>query len=105
MAKIESLRMGADHPHYAEVLNKQFNKRFTARPDYVRTAAATEDVMAAVQDAVNERRRLVVTSGGHCLEGFVSDPGVRVIVDVSPIKAIYFDADREAIAGQGGPTV
>ena len=61
--------------------------------------------VAAVQEAVGEGRRLVVTSGGHCLEGFVSDPDVRVIVDVSPMKRIYHDAEQGAIAVEAGATV
>jgi aclacinomycin oxidase len=40
-------------------------------------------VVSAVEDAVREGRRLAVGSG-HCLEGFVSDPDVRVIIDVRP---------------------
>jgi len=47
----------------------------------------------------------VVTSGGHCLEGFVSDPDVRVIVDVSPMKRIYHDKEMRAIAVEAGATV
>ncbi|WP_157986720.1 hypothetical protein [Chitinophaga alhagiae] len=35
---------------------------------------STPEVVEAVQDAVSSGRRLVVRSGGHCLEGFVSDP-------------------------------
>ena len=61
--------------------------------------------MSAVAAAVREGRRLVVTSGGHCLEGFVSDPEVKVIVDVSPMKGITFDAERGAVAVQAGATV
>jgi hypothetical protein len=102
---IESERIGADDPRYRAVLEKQFNKRFRAQPDYVRLAASREEVVAAVEDAVRERHRLVVTSGGHCLEGFVSDPEVRVIVDVSPMKRIYYDAKMRAIAVEGGATV
>jgi FAD/FMN-containing dehydrogenase len=102
---VQSTRIGAEHPQYVAVLNKRFNKRFTGRPDYVRLAASTEHVRAAVQEAVNDRQRLVVTSGGHCLEGFVSDPDVRVIVDVSPMKRIYYDAERRAVAVEAGATV
>jgi aclacinomycin oxidase len=102
---VDSFRIGAHHPTYSEVLNKRFNKRFTARPDYVRLAASTEQVVTAVQEAVNEQLRLVVTSGGHCLEGFVSDPDVRVIIDISPMKRIYFDPERRAIAVEAGATV
>jgi hypothetical protein len=60
----ESIRIGAKHPQYLAVLNKRFNKRFTARPDPVRLAASTEHVLTAVQEAVNDQQRLVVTSGG-----------------------------------------
>jgi hypothetical protein len=47
----------------------------------------------------------VVTSGGHCLEGFVADPEVRVILDVSPMKRVYHDAERGAVAVEAGATV
>jgi FAD/FMN-containing dehydrogenase len=101
----ESIRISATHPQYAAVLNKRFNKRFTASPDYVRLAASTEHVVTAVQGAVDERQRLIVTSGGHCLEGFVSDADVRVIIDVSPMKRIYYDPERRAVAVEAGATV
>src|SRR5262249_53932929 len=92
-------------PRYYSVLDRQFNKRFRAKPDYVRIASTTSQVVAAVDDAVREGRKLVVTSGGHCLEGFVSAPDVRVILDVSPMKAIYYDTQRNAIAIEPGATV
>jgi FAD/FMN-containing dehydrogenases len=94
-----------DDPQYKAVVDRQFNKRLRAAPDYVRAAQLTDDVIAAVEDAVREGRRLVVTSGGHCLEGFVSDPDVRVIVDVSPMTRIYHDAAMGAIAVECGATV
>jgi aclacinomycin oxidase len=101
----ESIRLGPTDPQYVAVLNKRFNKRFAARPDYVRLVASTGQVLTAVQEAVNEQRRLVVTSGGHCLEGFVSDPDVRVVVDISPMKRIWYDSERRAIAVEAGATV
>jgi hypothetical protein len=101
----ESTRIGEDDPRYRAVVDKRFNKRFFARPDYVRLVSSTEEVVSAVNDAVKEGRRLVVTSGGHCLEGFVSDPDVRVIIDVSPMKRIYYDAERRAVAVECGATV
>jgi FAD/FMN-containing dehydrogenase len=54
---------------------------------------------------MREGRRIVVTSGGHCLEGFVSDPDVNVIVDASLMKGIRFDAARGAIEVGAGATV
>lgn len=52
-------------PRYRAVVEKRFNKRFIATPDYVRFAHSTDDVVAAVADAVRENRRLVVTSDGY----------------------------------------
>src|SRR6478609_3826492 len=98
-------KVAPDDPRYPAVVEKRFNKRFLAHPDYVRIVDSTEQVVSAVQDVVSEGRRLVVTTGGHCLEGFVSDPDVRVIVDVSPMKRIYYDARVRAIAVEAGATV
>lgn len=103
--QVESIRIGPDDPWYRAVVDKRFNKRFSASPDYVRLAASTDDVISAVQEAVSEELRLVVTSGGHCLEGFVSDPDVRVIIDVSPMKAVHYDAAMRAVAVEAGATV
>src|SRR5206468_6624684 len=66
---------------------------------------STVEVIVAVEEAVREGRRLVPTSGGHCLEGFVSDPEVRVIVDISPMKRVYHDPEIGAIAVEAGATV
>ena len=100
-----STKLSPDDPRYRAVVDKRFNKRYSASPDYVRVVTSTEQVVSAVQDAVAETRRLVVTSGGHCLEGFVSDPDVRVIIDVSSMKRVYFDAEMRAIAVEAGATV
>jgi len=103
--QLESLRIGPDDPRYHAVVDKRFNKRFSASPDYVRLVSSTDQVVAAVEEAVREGRRLVVTSGGHCLEGFVSDPEVRVIIDVSPMKRVDYDPEMGAVAVEAGATV
>jgi len=92
-------------PHYLAVVDKGFNKRFRASPEYVCVASTTQQVIGAVEEAVGAGRRLVFTTGGHCLEGFVSDPDVRVIIDVSPMKRVYYDADMRAVAVEAGATV
>ncbi len=79
-------RIPPDDPRYLAVIEKRFNKRFKASPDYVCLVRSTGEVVSAVDEAAREERRLVVTSGGHCLEGFVSDAEVRVIVDVSAMS-------------------
>src|ERR1700737_982477 len=101
-APIESIRIGPGDPRYLGVVEKRFNKRFRASPDYVRLVRSTDQVVTAVEEAVREGRRLAVTSGGHCLEGFVSDPAVRVILDVSPMKRVYYDAERSAVGVEAG---
>ena len=50
--RIESVRIGPDHPRYLAVVDKRFNKRFSARPDYVRLVSSTEQVVSAVEEAV-----------------------------------------------------
>jgi len=104
-AQSESLRIGPEDPRYRAVVDKRFNKRFIASPDYVRLVSSTAEVVATVEEAVQEGRRLVVTSGGHCLEGFVSDPEVRVILDISPMKRVDYDPDMGAIVVEAGATV
>src|SRR6266540_4272126 len=101
----ESIRIGPDDPRYLAVVDKRFNKRFSASPDYLRLVSSADQVVSAVEEAVREGRRLAVTSGGHCLEGFVSDPDVRVIIDISPMKRVYYDAEHGAIAVEAGATV
>jgi aclacinomycin oxidase len=101
----DSPKITPDDPRYLAVVDKRFNKRFRASPDYVRLVSSTEQVVTAVEEAMREGRRLVVTSGGHCLEGFVSDPDVRMILDVSLMKRVYFDAERGAVAVECGATV
>ena len=103
--QVEPIKLGPDDPRYDAVVEKRFNKRFHAQPDYVRVVSSTDQVVSAVEEAVSEERLLVVTSGGHCLEGFVSDPEVRVIIDISPMKRVYHDAEMRAVAVEAGATV
>jgi hypothetical protein len=103
--RFESIRVGPDDPRYLAVVDKRFNKRFSASPDSVRLISSTDQMVSAVEQAVREGRRLAITSGGHCLEGFVSDPAVRVIIDVSPMKGVYYDPERGAVAVEAGATV
>ena len=98
-------RVGPGDPRYAAVVDKRFNKRFAARPDYVRLVTTTDEIVSAVEDAVAETRRVVGTSGGHCLEGFVSDPEVKAIIDVSAMKRVYYDSAMRAVAVEAGATV
>lgn len=90
---------------YKAVIDRRFNKQFVGRPEYVVVATSPEDVIVAVRDGVRDGKRIVATSGGHCLEGFVSDPDVQVVVDVSLMKLIEYDDSMRAIAVGAGATV
>ncbi|MBO9636483.1 MAG: FAD-binding oxidoreductase, partial [Chitinophagaceae bacterium] len=68
---------------YPDLANKRFNKRFSGKPDHIFLPQSTREVVEAVQDAVDNKQRVTVRSGGHCLEGFVSDPAVKVLIDMS----------------------
>ncbi len=98
-------KIGPHDLRYADLLRRGFNKRFAGKPDYVRLVGSTDQVVDAVQDAVRDKLRVVVRSGGHCLEGFVSDPAVRVVVDTSLMTGVYYDPDMAAFAVEPGVTV
>jgi FAD/FMN-containing dehydrogenase len=105
MARTASHNIGPDDPRYSELLRRGFNKRFEGKPDYFRLVGSTEDVIDAVQLAVQSGLRLAVRSGGHCLEGFVGDPDVRVIIDMSPMTSVSWDPDMAAFAIEAGTTL
>lgn len=90
---------------YAGLAEKRFNKRYAGKPEYICLPTSTQEVVEAVQEAVSSKRRPVVRSGGHCLEGFVADPTVQVLIDVSLLNNIYYDAERAAFTIEAGATV
>ncbi len=98
-------KIGPDDRRYADLVHRGFNKRFAGNPDYVRLVGSTEQVVDAVQDAVLDKLRVVVRSGGHCLEGFVADPAVQVIIDTSVMTNVHYDPDMGAFAVEAGATI
>ncbi|WP_439678523.1 FAD-binding oxidoreductase [Embleya sp. MST-111070] len=81
------------------------NFRFVGRPSEIRVLGSTEQVVRAVSDAVRTGRRIAVRSGGHCFEDFTADPAVRMLLDLSPMDAVGYDAGRGAFAVQPGATL
>ena len=98
-------KVGPDDPRYADLVRRGYNKRFASKPDYVRLVGSTEQVADAVQDAVRDGLRFAVRSGGHCLEGFVADPAVRVVIDTSLMTGVYYDPEMAAFAVEAGTTL
>jgi aclacinomycin oxidase len=68
----------------------------------VELVRSTAQVVDAVNDAVRERLRVAVRSGGHCLEAFVADPAVRVVIDTSLMSGLYYDPTMRAVAIEAG---
>ncbi len=97
--------IGPDDPRYSQLQLRGFNKRFASAPDHFRLVTSPEDVIEAVEYAVSRGLRVVVRSGGHCLEGFVDDPAVRVIIDMSLMTGVSYDSAMFAFAIEAGTTL
>jgi hypothetical protein len=90
-----------DDPRY-DGLVEGYNHRFVGKPHYVRLVSTTEQVVAAVDEAVAAGKRIAVRSGGHCFEDFTSSPDVQVLLDLSAMAGVYYDEARRAFAVEGG---
>ena len=92
-------------PEYDEWNNRGFNLRFNGRPSEIIPVSTTEELTDALQYAVHKGYRLAIRGGGHCLENFVSNPEVDVVVDISGMKGVRIDEDRNAIEVKAGTTL
>lgn len=94
--------VGPADTRYASLTGRGGNARFVGAPDYVRVASSPRQVIDAVQQAVDEGRRIAVRSGGHCFENFVDDPSVKALIDLSPMSSVSYDERRRAFAVEPG---
>jgi len=78
------------------------NFRFVGAPDEVRVVSSAEEVVRAVQDAVRAGHWVAPRSGGHCFENFTADPGIRMLLDLSPMNAVGFDPQMRAFLVEPG---
>jgi FAD/FMN-containing dehydrogenase len=88
-------------PRYGELITGD-NQRWVGSPDEIRLVGSTRQVVDAVQAAVSTGRRVAVRSGGHCYEDFVSNPDVRVVIDLSEMDSVGYDPRMRAFAVQPG---
>jgi hypothetical protein len=88
-----------------ESLLRGNNFRFVARPDEIRVASSTDQVVRAVTEAVRAGRRVGMRSGGHCFENFTADPAIRTLLDLSPMAEVCYDPAMGAFAVQPGATL
>ncbi|MYW67489.1 FAD-binding protein [Streptomyces sp. SID8379] len=89
-------------PRYVDLTARGYNARFAARPDSIRLVHTTAQVIAAVKDAVSGGKRIAVRGGGHCLDGLVDDPDVKVLIDMSEMNAVSYDTARGAFCVEAG---
>ncbi len=61
-------------------LVRGFNQRWVGTPQYVQVCGDVSQVLATVQQAVDENLRITVRGGGHCYENFVSGNHGGVII-------------------------
>jgi FAD/FMN-containing dehydrogenase len=94
--------VGRSDRRFPSLATRGYNRRFVGSPENVWVVGTTQHVVRAVQQAVRSRRRITVRSGGHGFEGFVGDPAVDVVVDMSAMTAISYDPDRRAFAVEAG---
>jgi len=98
-------KVGPDDPRYV-ALSTGFNQRFAGTPAYIQLCGSAEQVRRAVQDALDAGKRVTVRGGGHCYEGFVSNNPGGVIIDLSPLNAVYREgAMGGAYCVEGGCTL
>jgi FAD/FMN-containing dehydrogenase len=92
-------------PRYADLVGRGINARFRADPEAIQVVGATEHVVRVMEEIVQQGKRVGIRSGGHCFEGLVDNPAVEVVLDISEMNAVYFDARRRAFAVEAGATL
>ncbi|MFT3772936.1 MAG: FAD-binding protein [Minicystis sp.] len=97
-------RVSAGDPRYPALV-RGFNLRFAGRPAYVALCGDTSAVVREVQAAVDAGLRLTVKSGGHGYEGFAVENDGGVILDMSPMNAVYRDPRSGLYCIEAGSTL
>ncbi|MGS2590966.1 FAD-binding oxidoreductase [Streptomyces hebeiensis] len=98
------VRVLPDDPRYTELTTGQ-NRRWVGTPDEVRLVSTTEQVVAAVDEAVRGGKRISVKGGGHCLADFVFHKDIDLVLDMSLMNRVSFDEERGAFAVEAGATL
>ena len=102
-AKVKGAVVGKDGVDYEPWRRSMIwqTQKFPRNPDAIVQAESIEDVVAAVNFARENNRRITTRAGGHSFCGcFMRDDGL--LVDVSRLQSIEVDTARgEAIVGPG----
>lgn len=103
-AEPAAVRIGPADLRYDSLLRGN-NFRFAGRPDEIRVAGSTDQVVRAVTDAMRAGRRVAARSGGHCFENFTADPAVRTLLDLSSMDDVGYDPGMRAFVVRPGATL
>jgi len=93
-----------DDPRYPTLI-RGFNLRWVGQPSFIQVCSETEDVVQAVQAAVDAGLRITVQSGGHCYENFAVGNVGGVIVDLAGMNRVYYDEAMQAYCIEAGCTL
>lgn len=93
-----------DDPRY-QTLIRGYNLRWVGKPAYIALCGDTPQVLQAVQRAIDSGRRITVRGGGHCYEDFVSNNDGGVIIDLTPMRAVWRDPPTGWYGVEGGATL
>ena len=92
-------------PEYEAWNNRGVNLRYKGQPSGIIPVATIQQLTDALQYAVDNGSRLAIRGGGHCLENFVSNPDVNLIIDISRMKGVRYDDSMNAIEVSAGTTL
>ena len=93
-----------DNPRFGDLAHG-FNQRWIGSPASIALCSDASQVARAVQMALDGGLRLTVRSGGHCYEDFSSGNDGGVIIDLSPMSEVSFDAETGWYAVEAGATL
>lgn len=82
-------------PRYQSLLrghNLRFPENASVAPARILVCATPAEVRQALQNAVHDGVRPTVRSGGHCYENFTANNPAGVLIDLSLLNSVDFDA-------------
>ncbi|MBC7902717.1 MAG: FAD-binding oxidoreductase, partial [Gemmatimonadaceae bacterium] len=94
-----------EDPQYGFWNSRGVNLQFAGKPAGIIPVISDEELAEALQQAVSQKQKLAVRGGGHCLENFVANDAVEIIIDISQLKGIRYDPAMNAIEVRAGNTV
>ena len=92
-------------PLYEDWNDRGVNLRFKGRPSLIIAVDNPDALQDALQESVDAGDHVAIRGGGHCLENFVADPSVKLVIDISQMKGIRYDPEKNAVEVSAGNTV